>query len=258
MKPRKKSPIKDKPLRYPGQSLDQQRTKLLDDKLLAPVMVAVFMVALAGLEWWRYYHPRPFNPIMYSLIAILTVAYASWKVWRTIPALRQLRLASEGEKAVGQFLERLREDGYQVFHDLIGTDFNVDHILIGPAGIFTIETKTWSKPIRGEAKIKFDGEVLSVAGLEPDRNPVIQAHAQTAWIKSLLTESTGRNLYVFPVVLFPGWFIDQPEGSMRRLWALEPKALPKFLENAPQRLTPEEIKLASFHLSRFIRSSEQG
>jgi hypothetical protein len=58
--------------------------------------------------------------------------------------MRTLRQGIEGEKAVGQFLERLREQRYQVFHDLVGDGFNVDHVLIGPAGVFTIETKTSS------------------------------------------------------------------------------------------------------------------
>ncbi len=85
----------------------------------------------------------------------------------------------------------------------------------------------------------------------------MQARAQAAWLERLLAESTGRQMEVFPVVVFPGWFIEQTEGSLRNIWVLEPKALPKFLENVPQCLAPEDVKLASFHLSRFIRSSEQ-
>jgi hypothetical protein len=168
-----------------------------------------------------------------------------------------LKQGIEGEKVVGQFLERLRESGYHIFHDLIGSGFNVDHVLIGPAGVFTVETKTWSKPARGETRIKFDGERLTAAGREPERNPVVQARAQAAWLKSVLAESTGRQFDVFPVVVFPGWFIEQTEGSLRNIWVLEPKALPKFLQKEPQCLAPEDVKLASFHLSRFIRSSEQ-
>jgi len=41
------------------------------------------------------------------------------------------------------------------------------------------------------------------------------------------------------------------------LWVLEPKALPSYLENAPNVLSAEEIKMASGNLSRFIRSQEK-
>lgn len=84
---------------------------------------------------------------------------------------------------------------------------------------------------------------------------MIQARAQAAWLKGLLSESTGRNFEVFPVVVFPGWFIEQSSECLRSIWVLEPKALVKFLANAPRKLETEEVKLASFHLSRFIRGS---
>jgi hypothetical protein len=45
-------------------------------------------------------------------------------------------MAKDGEKAVGEFLERFREKGYRIFHDIVGGDFNIDHVLIGPSGIY--------------------------------------------------------------------------------------------------------------------------
>lgn len=98
---------------------------------------------------------------------------------------------------------------------------------------------------------------LRAGMLEPDRNPIIQAKAQSSWLKKLVTESTGRPFEVWPVVLFPGWYVEQDEESRRHLWVLEPKALPAFLASEKQRLSPEDIKLASFHISRFIRSVER-
>ena len=253
-----KSPIKDKPLRTAGQSLEEERRKLFEDKLETPLMLAMVFMIFAMMEWWRYFWKQPPNPIIYTVVASLLAGFAAWRVWKTRPQVHALKQGIEGEKVVGQFLERLRENGYQVFHDLIGTGFNVDHVLIGPAGVFTVETKTWSKPQRGEARIKFDGEQLTVAGREPERNPVVQARAQAGWLKGLLAESTGRQFEVFPVVVFPGWYIEQSNASLKNIWVLEPKALAKFLGNEPQCLSPDEVKLASFHLSRFIRSSEQG
>lgn len=253
-----KSPIKDKPLRMPGQSLEEERRRLFEDKLETPLLRAGFFIVLSALEWWRDYTNSPPSPIVFTALAVLLLGFSAWRIWKIRPQAHTLKLGIEGEKAVGQFLERLRERGYQVFHDLIGAGFNVDHVVIGPAGVFTVETKTWSKPTRGEAKIMFDGEQITTAGRAPERNPVIQARAQAAWLKGLLGESTGRTFDVFPVVVFPGWYIEQSSECLRSIWVLEPKALAKFLANAPQRLQPEEVKLASFHLSRFIRGSEQG
>ena len=55
-------------------------------------------------------------------------------------------------------------------HDLIGENFNVDHVLLGPADIFTVETKTLSKPARGKAEVRYDGQTLTVNGYTPDRD----------------------------------------------------------------------------------------
>ncbi len=122
--------------------------------------------------------------------------------------------------------------------------------------MLTIETKTFSKRSSPDAKVIFDGERVLVDGYEPDRNPVAQAKAQAAWLRELLAESTGRKFSARPVILFPGWFVQQGKGTTREIWVLEPKALRAFLENEPAVLSMEDVKLASFHLSRFIRTNE--
>lgn len=257
MKQNKRSPITDKPLRNPGQSLERLRDDLLFDKVLTPALLALMMMVFASMEWWYYFNPRTRNPYAATIGAVAVLAYAIFRIWRTWPELMQLRQGIEGEKAVGQFLERLRENGYQVFHDLMGDDFNVDHVIIGPAGVFTIETKTISKPMRGDVKILFDGETIQINGRTMERNPVRQAKAQAGWLKKILQEGTGHEYKVRPVVVFPGWYIERKSGSSSEVWVLEPKALPKFLENAPEILTGEEIGMVSGNLSRFIRAQEK-
>lgn len=256
MSDNKRSPIKDRPLRNPGQSLDEQLDELVIDKITQPLVIALFLVVLAGSEWWRYYFPGKPSPILYTFGAVVGVGYAVFQIWRVWPRLWDLKQGRDGEKAVGQFLERMRETGYQVFHDVVGVGFNVDHVLIGPAGAFTIETKTFSKRRSADAKVTFDGERIVVDGHEPDRDPIVQAKAQARWLRELLVQSTGRKFAVRPVILFPGWWVEQSKGSSREVWVLEPKALPGFLAHEPEVLSPEDVKLASFHLSRFIRTSE--
>ncbi len=251
-----RSPIKDKPLRSPGQSLEEQMRELFDNKVMIPLVGAVIFIVFAAMEWYRHFSGVPPSPKTMSVLAVLTSGYAVMRFFSVRREFRRLRQGADGEKAVGQFLEGLRERGYRVFHDILGQSFNVDHVLIGPAGVFTVETKTWSKPARGEARIVFDGEKILAGSFEPDRDPVIQARAQAGWMKEFLAESTARRFEVRSVILFPGWYVEQTPGSSRQLWVLNPKALETFLSNEPERLSPDEIKLASFHLSRFIRSSE--
>lgn len=256
MKSHTRSPLKDKPLRVPGQSVSEEREELLENTVAQPLMLALFLLLLAGLEWYRLYFNMKPSPAIFSIAAAGGIAYATYRIWRNLPKLRNLRQAMEGERVVGQFLERLRQDGFQVFHDVVAEGFNVDHVLIGPPGVFTVETKTWSKPASGNAQVVLDGETLKIGSFAPDRDPIVQARAQASWLKQLLLESTGRKFEARPVIVFPGWFVAN-SGGFRDLWVLEPKALPSFLQNEPARLSPEDIKLASFHLSRLIRSTER-
>jgi len=166
-----RSPLKDEALQFPGQSGAEQLRKLIDAQIEQPGIFAIAFVTIAAVEWWRWYAKSP-QPIFFTVIAMGAVAYAVWKFYRVRPTIRALRLGIEGERAVGQFLERLRAAGYFVFHDVLGENFNIDHVLIGPAGVITIETKTLSKPRRGDARITFDGEKVLVQGHPPKRNPI--------------------------------------------------------------------------------------
>jgi hypothetical protein len=49
---------------------------------------------------------------------------------------------AEGEETVGKILEGLHEEGWCVIHDVSFGRGNIDHIVVGPGGIFTIETKS--------------------------------------------------------------------------------------------------------------------
>lgn len=250
----KRSPIEDKPLHHPGQSLEERFNEQLQEEVFLPGMAAFVLVWFAGVEWWYYFNPATRNPLAITLVVVAVVAYIVWRIWRTLPELRQLRQGIEGEKAVGQFLEGLRAQGYQVFHDLGGAGFNVDHVVIGPAGVFTVETKTLSKPLRGRVKILYDGETVRVNGQPMERDPVRQAKAQAKWLARILAEYSGREFEVHPVVLFPGWYVQQKPETRRAVWVLSHKALPVFLDNAPKRLAADAVKLASNNLSRYIRS----
>jgi hypothetical protein len=252
-----RSPIKDKPLRLPGQSLMEERRRLFEDKIEPWLLVSLMLAGVAALEWWRHFRPSPPAPWLFTAAALVPLCVGAWRLWKLRPVLRQLRQGEEGEQAVGQYLERLREQGYQVFHDIPCDGFNIDHVCIGPAGLFTIETKTWSKPVRGDARVRWDGKQLTVDGFTPERDPVAQAQGQSRWLSRLIDDSTGRRVPVQAVLVFPGWFVETSPGGQQAVWVMEPKGLPTFLHHEPQRLRPEDVKLCAFHLSRYVRGRQR-
>ena len=250
----KKSPLKTKPLRAPGQSLSEQRDDVLYDKLLVPAMIGIVMLLLAGLEWFRWFTNSPPRPVIASLMALVVCLWVAWRIRRQLPYVRQLSLGLRGEKVVGQCLERLRAKGYDVFHDIVGDGHNIDHALVGPGGVFVIETKTVRKPSRGESEVVFDGESISVNGLSPDRDPVVQVKAAAREMAAIIRATTGRDLFVRPVVLYPGWYTKQPKRP--QIWVLNENAFPKFLANEDQALEPDEVTLIGAGIAMRVRGTE--
>ena len=224
------------------------------EKITAPVIIAAMLALFAGLEWWYYLQPEIRSPYPATLLAMLAVAYVSYNFWGVFPDLHQYSQDVEAEQYVGQLLEKLREQGYRVFHDLQGDDVSVDHVIVGTTGIYTIETCALSN--RAEGKLKFDGEFIFTNGKLLKQSPVAQAKSQAGWLKSALKLNVGKEFDVWPVVLFPGWNIDQPASAFREMWVLEPKSFPTFLAGKPQILTLDEVKIVSGQVSLLIRAQE--
>ncbi len=253
----KKSPITDNPLRNPAQSLDDQMLDVIGEQGL-PLVVAVSacLSFLAG-SWYHWYVPNR-RPDLETLFCGAVILYCGVRFYAIIRKLKRLKIGRDGEKVVGQYLDEMRENGYRIFHDVRGGNFNIDHVIIGPQGIFTIETKTYSKPAQGKASVYFDGKSISANGYKPDRNPIEQALAQSRWLGEQIQASTGHLHSVKPVVVFPGWFVTaSSEAKSSSVWVLNPKALPKFIDKAPRQLKTEEVKMIAYHLSRYIRASHK-
>jgi hypothetical protein len=249
------SPLKGKPLRLAGESLDIEIDKWVTDKALGAFFVAASLCAIAYFEWYGFLTHSPRRPILFTLVAAVAVVFAAWRFWTVRARVRRLKLGRDGERVVGQFLERLREGGGQVFHDIPGEGFNLDHVVISTHGIYAIETKTLSKPWP-KAKVVVDGDSLTVAGHAPDRNPIEQVTSAARWLEKTLQGSTGKRFFVRGVVVFPGWFVEQ-RGPSAEVWVLEPKALPAYINSAPAMISAADVALAAFHLSRYVRSEAE-
>lgn len=250
-----RSPLKVSPLRNPGQSLDEELQRIFLDSFLPYFLAPPLLVAIALIEWWRWYRPFPPSPWFATGLAFIAVLYSIYQVQKIRPKIHALKLGRDGEKVVGQSLEELRSGGAIVLHDIMADGFNVDHVVISSKGIFVIETKTYSKPNNRDAKVVFDGDKVSIDGRAPSRDPVKQVLANTAWVQEMLKERTGRSYPARPVVLFPGWFVETTGTHAHdRVWVLNPKALSAFIGQEKLTLSLEELKTATCHLSQYIRS----
>ncbi len=251
-----KSPIIKKPLRNPGQSLEEEITKSLDEELLMYVLYPTIFVLIAMMEWIHWYLESPPQPLLMSALALAAIIFSIYRIIKFRKKIKLLKQGRDGEKVVGQYLELFREQGMKVFHDIVGDNFNIDHLLVSKKGIYLIETKTYSKPQKGKTEIVFDGQSISINGKIYNDNIIIQVTAGASWLSDLIEELTAREFQVHPVVLFPGWYVKMTNRFKSKIWVLSPKSLNSFINHQPDTLSSEDVKLVSNHISRHIRSIE--
>lgn len=251
-----RSPLKDKPLRNPGQSLDEEVERFIENDIDQQILVPVTLAMFALLEWWRWWFDLEPNPILWTIVSVPIIAFFAFRLIRARQRLLRLRMARDGEKAVGQFLDNLRKDGHDVLHDIVGADFNLDHVLIGPKGVFAIDTKTRSKPVRGQPVIHVNDLGVRIGDGKVRDEALVQAAAQRNWLRAQLNDMTGRDYRVRSVLLYPGWYVEPSAHSLTPdLWVLNPKALPTFIGNEPDSLSEADQRLVTYSLSRFVRMS---
>ncbi len=213
-KSEKRSPLKEKPLRYAGQSLGEQ----IEDKALnlafSWIGLPVLITLLTIDDWIRYLNPQPSpKPIAGTVVAITLLIIGVFKVIKGKREIDRLKMGRDGEKLVAEGLQEMIRQGAAVLHDIQGDKFNIDHVVVSKHGIFLIETKTYSKPINKETTITSDNENVYVDGMAIERNPINQVKALTGWLQNLLKESTGKSFKIRPVILFPGWYTDKTKSG---------------------------------------------
>ena len=101
---------------------------------------------------------------------------------------------ARGEEKVSGILATL-PDSYHVFNDFAAGGRHVDHVVVGPSGVFAVETKCW----RGKVTVE-DGHIL-LDGQLPDRPPLKQVLNEAALVRSTLA-AAGWNGQVSPVLVF--------------------------------------------------------
>jgi hypothetical protein len=82
-----------------------------------------------------------------TLIGLTVAALVGWRLrFRPSEQACTWQRGAQGERHTARLLRHLQRDGYVVLHDLAmpGSPANVDHLVIGPTGVFVIDSKQWT------------------------------------------------------------------------------------------------------------------
>jgi hypothetical protein len=177
---------------------------------------------------------------------------------RKIGVIRAVRLGLLGEQAVAEQLHALLADGYRVFHDIPGDGkWNVDHVAVGPGGVFAIETKCRMKQRSNnnlrEQDAALDGDVVRFPWCS-DKKVVGQARANARWVAQMLSKSTGETVTARPIIALPGWFVLDNDTSDVKV--LSGKQVSGFIASQPARLSPKLVQQIAYQLEQRCRDVE--
>lgn len=258
-------PVAEKLLRAPGESLRRQ-IESFDDTLLFHLVGSALiplLVTVSGLWIIDRLSPTAHFWAMIGLMVVLAaVLYVSaWWLLKTLNWRRDHYLGYFGERVVGETLEELKGKGFHVFHGVPASEarpsFDIDHLVIGPSGIFVIETKTRRKrkgrPGFEEHKIIFDGQQLVYPWGE-DFHGLNQARDHALWLETWLVQVLGKRVPVQPILVFPGWWVEEHAISTVRV--ANPKQIAAIVLRTGVGLSEEQIQLLSRQIEARCRDVE--
>lgn len=177
-------------------------------------------------------------------LALLLAAffYCTWSLMKGLRHVERFFKGARGEERVSGILKNLPAE-YHVFNDFVAGGKHIDHVVVGPAGVFAVETKYW----RGEIDVE-DGHVL-LDGQLPDRPPLTQAIREAQLVRSTLA-SAGWKGNVTPVLAFASDNFKQHCAEVRGAVVINSCELEKSFA------ATERVVIAPAELDRLIALME--
>ena len=163
--------------------------------------------------------------------SIVAVA-AMWR--KGIRRVASFFVGARGEERVANVLVSLPQS-YHVFHDFVAGGSPVDHVVVGPTGVFAVETKNW----RGKVGLE-DGHVL-VDGRLADRSPLQQAIREADAVKAELGKA-GWTGTVTPVLCFASDTFEKGNASAGAAKLINAKDISAWLCSLPESVAPSELE----------------
>jgi hypothetical protein len=179
-------------------------------------------------------------------VAIVMAAGTWWRLrFRPSPEAQAWQRGAEGERHVARLLEPLVRQGWGVSHDLRvpGSKANIDHVVVGPPGVFAIDTKTY----RGRLRLSHDGLLWH------GRTFLLPTLSATRWEADMLQDRIGApDIAVVPIVAVLGPMVPFGQVTSMGVTVVPARRLVGLLRSLPPTLTPERARDVAAQMNRRI------
>jgi hypothetical protein len=165
----------------------------------------------------------------------LVALAAGWGLrFRPSPDARAWRRGAVGERRTARLLAGLERHGWAVLHDLAvaGSRANLDHLVIGPAGVFVIDSKQYC------GRLRLDPSGRLWHGRYP-LAPTLRAVSFEADQAALVL--TDPDVVVVPIVAVHGAQVPWGKVVTDGVPVVAARRLPSMLRQLPTVLGPERV-----------------
>jgi hypothetical protein len=244
-----KVPFEELRRRPAGESL---RLKLaaLDDRIGEFSSYLVLGPVVVGLTGAVDHSQGLLFGVLAFVVCTVWAAGFGWRLHRLLRERANHQLGYDGERFVGEELNRLAAKGFEVYHDLPFDGFNIDHVLVGRQGVFVVETKTRRKPVNGaggkQYRVEFDGYRLHWPWGKDDYG-VQQALNNARTVSEWLSKAVGEPVSATPILTLPGWMVDR-KAPGKGVHVLNPKEIAKLCDNKAPNLGDSLVRRIGYQL----------
>ncbi len=150
-----------------------------------------------------------------------------------------MRKGAAGENCVGITLGDFPEE-FRVINDLATDNGNVDHVVVGPTGVFLLDTKNWRGVVSADGK----GELLS-NGKPTDKPVVGQFVGRLMGIKDTVrTLAPDLDPYFQAVFVFPSARVDANWGTTGKVHCIRDDQLFDYIVESKwgKKLKQDEVQ----------------
>ena len=226
----------------------QQRAERIRRTWPVAVGITLVLMVMAYLVVQAYTEPRWGAAAAAGVALLLFVTYLERP--QTIEAWR---IGAEGERKTAEYLDGLAEGGFVVLHDrkVPGYGGNLDHIVIGPTGVWAVETKSLS------GKVVIDGNSLRIGGRRQEKI-IDQVYREAVAIQVALgTQLPELAVPVTPVVCLHRGELPFFKKTVRGVRLASGRQLHRLIRDGDVRLRPDEVQRIADVANRLLRPASR-
>lgn len=214
---------------------EKRRTKRSEEvrKRLAVTIPLTIVGGIAGGAIAERFYPG-----LGWIAGVVVVLYLGLQFWGARQHIESYGKGAEGERKTGRVLEDRKLAGYRVLHDrrIPGSRANIDHIAVGPGGVFVIETKSY------KGKLEIRGDEIFISGR--NRTSVIeQTWREAVAVQAVLADQLAEfGFDVVPLLCLHGVEFPWGKTAAQGVAIVGPRGLKKALETTAIRLNTHQIE----------------